>query len=191
MQNKSILIGVVVAALIIFGAGGYYFGTRSSNQGGSQNAYSGSNAGPAVVGTPVNHSTIIADLKTKLNEDPNDVAILTRLGDIYFDLKQFTQAVDYYKKVIRLKPDDADVYNDIGLSMHYLGDSAGGLKYIEDGLKKNPYHQRIWLTKGFILAYGMGDLDAARQAWEKTRALNPESRVGKAASEYLAQIPKK
>ena len=82
------------------------------------------------------------------------------------------------------------MYNDIGLSLHYLGNSAEGLKYIEEGIAKNPYHQRIWLTKGFILAYGVGDLDGAKEAWEKTRALNPESRIGKAAADYLTQVSK-
>ncbi|MEK7774021.1 MAG: hypothetical protein AAB307_06690, partial [Deltaproteobacteria bacterium] len=75
----------------------------------------------------------------------------------------------------------------LGLSVHYQGNSAEGLRYVNEGMERNPYHQRILLTKGFILAYGLGDLGAAKEAWEKAMAINPESQVGKAASEFIAQ----
>lgn len=140
---------------------------------------------------PAVDSQVITDLKTRLEAKPNDPETLQRLADAYFDAKRFNEAVTYYKKALEHKPGDADILNDLGLSLHYLGNSAGGLNYIEEGIKKNPYHQRIWLTKGFILAYGMGDLNGARAAWEKANALNPESQVGKAASEFLAQFNKK
>lgn len=133
---------------------------------------------------------IITDLKAKLAAKPNDADLMQKLGDAYFDVKRFNESSTYYKQALVSKPGDADILNDLGLSLHYLGNAAGGLKYIEEGIKKNPYHQRIWLTKGFILAYGMGDIEGARAAWEKAKALNPGSQVGKAASEFLAQINK-
>lgn len=138
-----------------------------------------------------NNATIIQDLKSRLKDKPNDPDILWRLGDAYFDSKQFAEAETTYKKAIEFKPNETDIYNDLGLSAHYLGKPSEGLRYVEEGIKKNPYHQRIWLTKGFILAYGMGDLDGAKTAWEKANALNPESQVGKAAAEFLAQFNKK
>lgn len=191
MQTNKIAIGIAAAvAVLIIGIGGYLIGTRSSRTHVAQSAYANTGGGEAVT-QPLNHSTLLSDLEARLKKSPDDVDTLTGLGDTYFELKQFEKAVTYYKKVIEKKPSNTDVYNDLGLSLHYLGNSKDGLKYIEDGIRKNPYHQRMWLTKGFVLAYGMGDLDGAREAWEKSKALNPESRVGKAASDYLAQISKK
>lgn len=137
------------------------------------------------------NTTLIADLEARVAQDPKNTEVLWRLGDAYFDAKQFNESVKNYKKVLEIKPGETDLYNDLGLSLHYLGNSAEALKYLEEGIKKNPYHQRIWLTKGFILAYGMGDLEGAKVAWEKANALNPESQIGKAASEYLALVNKK
>lgn len=193
MGNRYIAIGIAfLAAVAVFGIGGYYMGTRTSTKTVQESAYSGSAGGAAAVGQGFNnHSSLISDLKARLKANPDDADILLRLADTYFDLKQFDEAATYYMKVSELKPENADIFNDIGLSLHYKGNSPEGLRYIDKGIKKNPYHQRIWLTKGFILAYGMGDLEGARQAWEKTKALNPDSRVGKAASDYLAQIAKK
>lgn len=157
-----------------------------------QETASGNSATPTMVANmPAADSPVITDLKARLEAKPNDPETLQRLADAYFDAKRFNEAVTYYKRALEYKPGEADIFNDLGLSLHYLGNPAGGLNYIEEGIKKNPYHQRIWLTKGFILAYGMGDLDGARSAWEKANALNPESQVGKAASEFLAQINKK
>ncbi len=150
-----------------------------------------STQGAEVSASPTNNSTLIEELKASLKARPDDPEVMVHLGDAYFDLKQFNEAVTYYKMALAKKPNDAEIFNDIGLSVHYLGNSPEGLRYVEEGLKKNPYHQRVWLTKGFILAYGMGDLEGARAAWEKARTLNPESQVGKAASEFLAQFNKK
>lgn len=151
----------------------------------------GKEPGAMVSTVPAADSPLITDLKARLSAKPGDPDALQKLGDAYFDAKRFEEAVTYYKKALEFKPAEPDIFNDLGLSLHYLGNSAGGLNYIEEGIKKNPYHQRIWLTKGFILAYGMGDLNGARAAWEKAKALNPESQVGKAASEFLTQVNKK
>lgn len=173
-------IVVIVAAIVIFGVGGYYIGSRPSSR---------QSTGQGAVNEPQtsNFYAVTSDLKSRLEKNPGDVDIIMRLADVYFDAKQFNEAADYYKKALVLRPDDAEIYNNLGLSIHYLGNSAEGLRYVNEGMGRNPYHQRILLTKGFILAYGLGDLKAAKEAWEKTRAINPESQVGKAASEFIAQ----
>lgn len=189
MRNKKIIIGAIVAVFAVAVAIGYFIGIKSGgSRSGAGDAPVYSNAGDA--GQPVgvtNTSSVIDDLKAGIKSNPNDADLLLRLADAYFERKQFAEAVNYYKKVIGIRPNDADVYTEIGLSLHYTGNSQEGLKYLDEGIKKNPYHQRIWLTKGFILA-NTGDIASAKKAWEKTKALNPDSRIGKAASDYLDQI---
>lgn len=182
--TKLFVLALTVGLTVIGGLGG------CSKSKDSQSAPS-SVSEPAQPSAPLNNSTIIDDLKSRLKDKPNDPDITWRLGDAYFEAKQFNEASTYYKKALEFKPDEADIYNDLGLSVHYLGKSDEGLKYVEQGIKKNPYNQRIWLTKGFILAYGLGDLNGAKAAWEKANALNPESQIGKAAAEFLAQFNKK
>lgn len=187
MQNKGVTVIIAAAVIAVFGIGGYYVGTRSAGNKGAA-APVPQNAAQESVGQAVATTAVIDDLNAKLKASPRDTELLSRLADAYFDKKQFDEAVKYYKKVIELKPDDASTYNEIGLSLHYQGKSAEGVKYIDEGIKKNPYFQKIWLTKGFILAYGMGDINGAKEAWEKTKALNPESNVGKAAADYLSHM---
>ncbi|MBI2411697.1 MAG: tetratricopeptide repeat protein [Deltaproteobacteria bacterium] len=191
MVTRKIIIGFAAAGLIAIA--GFTGCSKSKDSGNAQTSGTpGQEASQQAPGAPVvSNAVIVEDLKSRLKEKPNDPEVLWRLGDAYFDSKQFAEAADYYKKAIQFKPDETDIYNDLGLSVHYLGKSDEGLKYVEVGIKKNPYHQRIWLTKGFILAYGMGDLQGAKAAWEKAAALNPESQIGKAASEFLAQFNEK
>ncbi|MBI5888215.1 MAG: tetratricopeptide repeat protein [Deltaproteobacteria bacterium] len=187
MQNKKVVIGVIAAVFAVAVVLGYLIGTRSGGvRSGDAPVYSNAAGTSPSVGV-TNRSNIIEDLKAGIKSNPNDPDLLLRLADAYFEQKQFAEAVNYYKKVIGIRPNDADVYTEIGLSLHYLGNSQEGLKYLDEGIKKNPYHQRIWLTKGFILA-GTGDIASAKKAWEKTKAINSESPIGKAASDYLGQI---
>lgn len=181
MSIKNYIVGTAVAAVLVLPL---LAGCSKSDD--SRNAQSGQGSAPAV-SPRVNSTTLIDDLKSRLVENPEDVDILWRLADVYFEAKQFAESSEYYEKVLAIRPNETDVYNDLGLSQHYMGDSAKGLEYLDEGIKNNPYHQRIWLTKGFIMAYGMGDLDGAKAAWEKANALNPESQIGKAAADFLAQ----
>lgn len=181
MQNKTLITAAIALGLSSMIAVGGCSKKEEPQQAAQQ-------AAPA---QGVQNATLIADLEARHKQDPKNTEVLWRLGDAYFDSKQFNESVRYYKMVLDIKPGEADLYNDLGLSLHYLGNSSEALKYLEEGIKKNPYHQRIWLTKGFILAYGTGDLEGAKVAWEKANALNPESQIGKAAAEYLALVNKK
>jgi tetratricopeptide (TPR) repeat protein len=142
-------------------------------------------------GQPIDHSEVMGEYEARLKKNPKDWQALSGIGDSYFGLRRFNEAIDYYKQALAVNPDDIDSYNDLGLSYHYLGNANEGLKYIEQGIKAKPFYQRIWLTKGFILAYGAGDLEKARDAWEKTEALDSESQIGKAATDFLAQFKAK
>lgn len=187
MIRRNLLTGaaaVAIASVIALG------GCSRDETAKPQNQNSAEQAGAAEPHPPVN-TMLIADLESRLKESPGSPDIMWRLADAYFESRQFDQAAAYYTKVLDAGSGETDVYNGLGISLHYMGKSAEGLNYIEDGIKKNPYHQRIWLTKGFILAYGMNDMEGAKAAWEKATVLNPESQVGKAASEYLSALTNK
>ena len=127
-----------------------------------------------------------AQIQMVLKERPNDAKAFSEVGDIYFDQHKFIDAIEYYKKAIAMDPQDIDAYNDMGLSYHYIGKSDDGLKYVEEGIKKNPAYQRLWLTNGFILAI-RGNIADARSAWEKAYRLDPNTDVGRSAAGFLEQ----
>lgn len=180
----AIIIAVGLAGAVMMGAAG-------CSKSGDEQSKPVNAAEQGVVAQAQPASNVLSDLKARLALNPNDAEAVIGLANAYFELKQFNEAITYYKKALVFKPGDADIYNELGLCYHYTNNAKEAVRYLDEGIEKNPYHQRIWLTKGFVLAYGMGDLDAARGAWEKAAALNPESQIGKAAGEYLAMFKKK
>ncbi len=166
----------------------------SSNQGESEDngtkptqSYQGSGA----PGQHVNYDEVLTQLKAMARENPDDWTVHARLGDAYFNMMSFQDSLKHYERALELNPDDSNLYNNLGLANHYSGNTAKGLEYIEDALKKDPYYQRVWLTKGFLLAYGLGKIDEANVAWEKAVSLDPSSQVGKAANDYLREFKEK
>ncbi len=188
MNIKNIALVLLLA--LAFGAGGYWLGTKRAGED-SLRTNRASTTGYSSPARTVDYRRVVITLKEQLKGTPEDWAIYARLGDIYFGMRRFEEAIEYYKKAIELNPDDVDTYNDLGLSNHYIGKSLEGLKYIEEGIKRNPYYHRIWLTKGFILAYGLGRKDEAEKAWQMALKLDPEGQVGKAAKAYLEEFSKK
>jgi tetratricopeptide (TPR) repeat protein len=195
MSTKNILI---IAGIVgIVGLGGYLFGLvssvdrpsedRSSSEGSAGGQWQDSQRYLAS-GQPVDYMEVLGDLKERLKADPDDFKVLSRLGDTYFEMMNFEEALRYYKSAMEANPGDVDTYNDLGLTSHYMGNSTDALTYLDEGIKKNPYYQRIWLTRGFIMAYGMGNQDEAVKSWEKAVSIAPDTPVGKAAADYLAEF---
>jgi tetratricopeptide (TPR) repeat protein len=195
MSARNITITVCLVCLV--GLVGYLLGSRSSidrpfevNSSG-EDSYVGQweqAQGYTASGQPIDHMEVLRDLKERLNKNPDDFQVLSRLGDTYLELMKFDDAFRYYRRAIEVNPEDVDTYNDLGLASHYNGNSAEALTYVDEGIKRNPYYQRIWLTRGFIMAYGMGNQDEAVASWEKALSIAPETPVGKAAADYLAEF---
>jgi len=160
MEKKvNYTIAIVIVAGVIIAAGAYWFGARSKTpavNGKAESVKSSNGNYPQGAGL-VNYNEILNELKARLVEKPNDWDLNARIADIYLETRRYEDAIIYYKKAIELNPEDIDSYNDLGLAYFYLQRPLDGLTYVDDGIKINPNYQRIWLTKGFMLAYGFGD----------------------------------
>lgn len=117
----------------------------------------------------------------------NDPDQLSRAGDSLFAQKRYAEAVPYYRRVLELSPGDPDASNDLGLALHYTGQSRQAIEVLRVGTEKSPEFQRIWLTLGFVSA-NVGDTAVARAALEKALALGPNNGVGQEASRMLGLL---
>ena len=193
MGKKEIflIIGLIVLSLGV----GVFLGKMRNTSGkediSTQSTASEGRGGEAAPYNTVNQPMMpqydyTAQIQKVLRERPNDAKALAEVADLYFDQHKFPDAIEYYKKAIALDPQDIDSYNDLGLSYHYIGKPEEGLKYVDEALRRNPVYQRVWLTKGFILAT-TGRIPEARTAWEKAYSIDPNSDVGRSAASFLAQ----
>lgn len=113
--------------------------------------------------------------------------LLNQQGDELFAQKRYGEAIPFYRRVLELDPDDVDAHNDLGLVLHYTGQSQNGLEILKAGTQKAPDFQRIWLTLGYVSA-NTEDFAGARVALEKARSLDPDSSVGQESARLLGLL---
>ena len=186
MVIGSVFVGALIVGLV-FGLGVEIIGdglTKTKVVDVSGNVSTSSRSFDRVDGT--GYQDTIVHFNDILKRDPENLDAITKLANLYFGMNNYNNAIKYYEKAAELAPNNPSYYNNLGLSYHYLGRSQEGLKLIADGIKVEPHHQRIWLTKGFILAT-TGKITEAIKAWERAYNLNSESEVGKAALDFLNQ----
>jgi len=123
----------------------------------------------------------------KLDVDIKDPQALSTMADRYFEMRNYGQAVELYKKVIELNPQDIDSYNDLGLVYHYTNRSALAIDTLKKGTKVDPSFQRIWLSLGFVLM-STGQTVEAKTALSKVVELNPVNDVGQEAQRMIGTI---
>lgn len=126
-------------------------------------------------------------LTDELGANANDPKSLARLGDRYFESGKHVEAINIYKKVLSLDPNDVDTYNDLGLSYYYTNQNDKSIETLKKGSEVIPSYQRIWMSLGFVSA-STGKKEEAKTAFAKAVELNPDSTVGKEARRMLDQL---
>jgi tetratricopeptide (TPR) repeat protein len=119
----------------------------------------------------------------------NDPVLLAQVGNAYFGLGQYSQAIQAYEKFLTLNPREVDIYNDLGLALHYTGRSTEAIRKLRQGTEVGPTYQRIWLSLGFVLA-STNSVAEARVALNKARNMDSGSKVGQEAKRMLDQLPR-
>jgi tetratricopeptide (TPR) repeat protein len=123
----------------------------------------------------------------EMGVDTKDPEALSLLGDKYFETKRYAQAIELYKKVLELRPDDADTYNDLGLAYQYTGNSDLAIETLKKGTEVMPSLQRIWLSLGFVYM-SSGNTDDAKSTLKKAVDMDPATEVGKEAERMLGLL---
>jgi tetratricopeptide (TPR) repeat protein len=114
----------------------------------------------------------------------NDPLELSFQADEAFGQQQFTRAAELYERLLLVQPGNADTYNNLGLTLHYLGRSGEALTVLNEGVTVDPGYQRIWLTLGFVNSQ-TGNLEQARSALTRAVELDPDSDIGQSAAHML------
>ena len=86
--------------------------------------------------------------------------------------------------MLALAPDNAAIYNDLGLSLHYNGKTVEAIAALKKATTLDPELQRAWLSYGFVLR-SAGREKEGRAALEKTIKLNPATAQGIEAKSML------
>jgi tetratricopeptide (TPR) repeat protein len=118
-------------------------------------------------------------------EDP--VAMASR-ADNYFINQQFEEAAELYQRMLVMGSGGVDTYNNLGITLHYLGRSDEALSVLDEGVEVDATYQRIWLTMGYVNSQ-IGHTEKARTALATAVSLDAASDVGQSAAKMLENLP--
>lgn len=130
-----------------------------------------------------------SDLANLISQFPGPATVtdpveLSARADEAFSNQQFDQAAEWYQRLLLADPGIADTYNNLGLTLHYLGRSAEALDVLNEGVTVDPGYQRIWLTLGFVNIHA-GNVDQARTALATAVEMGADTEVGQSAAQML------
>lgn len=118
----------------------------------------------------------------------SDPAEVSRLANEAFTNKDYGTAANLYRRLLSLDPQNVDVYNNLGLTLHYIGRTDEALEWLNKGVVVNGEYQRIWLTLGFV-ASAAGDTATARTALNNAVNKGSDESIRESAQRMLEQIP--
>jgi len=117
-----------------------------------------------------------------------DPAEISRQANRFFANGQYQQAANAYERLLTFDPGNAEIYNNLGLTLHYLGRSDEALRRLNEGTAVNADHQRIWLTLGFVNSQ-VGNVEQARKALTTATEIGSDESIRQSAMTMLEALP--
>jgi tetratricopeptide (TPR) repeat protein len=106
----------------------------------------------------------------------------------FFANKRYEKAAEYYEQLLAFRPNDAEIHNNLGITLHYLGKSDEALERLNKGITVDPEHQRSWLTLGFVNSQ-LGNTGQARSALTNATQIGTNESIRQSALEMLESLP--
>jgi tetratricopeptide (TPR) repeat protein len=126
---------------------------------------------------------LLATFKTR----PDDFNTITQLANLYYDGRQYPEAVKYYQLAVKVQPTNADVLTDLGTSLWFLGDADGAIAEFQKALTYRPDHPGTLFNLGVVRWEGKLDPKGAVQAWEELLRSNPNYPQKQEVQEYISR----
>ncbi|SEQ02346.1 Tetratricopeptide repeat-containing protein [Amphritea atlantica] len=175
--------GQTLSGDLLTGKAGGAQGRTPSAMGSA--AMGGSGMGGSMGGSGMGGNSVGATSDLSVLQDPVEIS---RMANEMFAKQDYQQAAKLYEKLLSFDPENAATYNNLGLTLHYIGRSDEALKMLDEGSIIDPSNQRIWLTLGFV-SNQMGDTEKARTALKTAVDLGADTQVGQSAAKMLAELP--
>lgn len=109
-----------------------------------------------------------------------------KIGNIYFDLGLYGEAVEEYRKALKLYPKLPDVHTKLGIALRNMGNIEEAIVHFNTAKQINPDYGSAWVQLG-LTYYMAGLAGLALEEWENALAHNPDL---KQAETYMKLLKK-
>jgi len=115
----------------------------------------------------------LSESSQMLERFPNSVVLYNIAGASNAGLMLFDAAIDSYKQALKIKPDYADAYNNMGNALKDKGDLEAAIGSYKKALKIKPDYADTYNNMGIALK-DKGDLEAAIDSYKKALKIKPD-----------------
>ncbi|MCP4633550.1 MAG: tetratricopeptide repeat protein [candidate division Zixibacteria bacterium] len=110
----------------------------------------------------------------EVKNNPEDIGLLTTLGNIYFDLEETDRAIETYNKVLSVEPDNDAVLVDCGVMYRAKGKFDKAIEYLDKALRSNPQNKQALFNKTIIYRFDLNDLESAQKSFKELQDKFPD-----------------
>ena len=115
----------------------------------------------------------LSESNQMLEQFPNSVVLYNISGASNAGLMQFVAAIDSYKQALKIKPDYAEAYYNMGVALNDKGDPEAAIESYKQALKIKPDYAEAYSNIGNVLK-DQGDLEAAIDSYKQAININPD-----------------
>jgi Flp pilus assembly protein TadD len=139
-------------------------------------------AGPGAAGAPAGMPAgapmaAIQQLRARVEKNPNDADAVLKLANANFDVHRWDQARDLYAQYLKLRPNQPDIFSDLGITYRELGKFDEALAQFVKAQKLAPEHWQSRYNQAVVLGIDLKRYDDAQRILadlEKLQPGNPE-----------------
>jgi tetratricopeptide (TPR) repeat protein len=131
----------------------------------------------------------IDEYKAALQEEPNNVSVLTNLGVAYYNTGQLDEAIAQYEKALETAPDDADIHSNLAAAYVQQEELDEALSEYQRAIELQPDLEQAHYGLGVVYMQ-QGKNDEAVQAFEKFAEFDSgnDPRASEQAQQYLKEL---
>lgn len=129
----------------------------------------------------------IERLERLVKTDPKNLSVLVQLGNSYYDIGRYAQAVKYYERALAIDPNNVDVRVDMGAAYYALGQQDKALEAFKTATQQNPNHAMAWYNMGVVYK-AKGDIANLKFAWSRFLSIQPTGEQADRVRKELSQL---
>ena len=115
----------------------------------------------------------LSESSQMLERFPNSVILYNIAGASNAALMQFDAAIESYKQALRIKPDYADAYYNMGVALNDKGDPEAAIESYKQALRIKPDYAKAYNNMGVALN-DKGDPEAAIESYKQALRIKPD-----------------
>jgi tetratricopeptide (TPR) repeat protein len=121
----------------------------------------------------------IKQWEASLAVDPDNLDLLVKLGNGYFDINEPRKSIEYYERALKIKPDMPYVIADCGAMYRQIGQPDKAIELFRKAIEIDPDLAQAYFNLGAVLMAEKNDPRGAARAWQKYLELtpNPDPRI--------------